>query len=118
MCKQRKHAGAGDGEQRHRLGEAVDRRAPFLVQQQQDRRDQRAGVADADPPDEVDDREAPGHRHVDAPDADALEQQIADACTACTIVSANAMAKPSHQPRGVRRVRMMELILSVTEPKV
>ena len=27
-------------------------------------------------------------------------------------------AKPSHQPRGVRRVSTMALILSVTEPKV
>ena len=51
--QQREEPGAGDGEERHRLGEAVDRRAPFLLQQQQDRRDQRAGVADADPPDEV-----------------------------------------------------------------
>ena len=56
---QREEPGAGDGEQRHRLGEAVDRRAPRLPEQQQDRRDQRAGVADADPPDEVDDVEAP-----------------------------------------------------------
>ncbi len=50
----------------------------FWCKQQQDGRDQRAGVADADPPHEVDDGEAPGHRDVDAPDADALEQQIAD----------------------------------------
>ena len=60
QVQQREQAGAGDGEERHRLGEAVDRRPPLLVQQQQDRRDQRAGVADADPPDEVDDGEAPG----------------------------------------------------------
>ncbi len=32
------------------------------LEQQQDRRDQRAGVADADPPDEVDDVEAPADR--------------------------------------------------------
>ena len=31
----------------------------------------RPGVADADPPDEVDDREPPHHRAVDAPDPDA-----------------------------------------------
>ena len=41
------------------------------LQQQQNRRDQRAGVADTDPPDEVDDGEAPADRDVDAPDADA-----------------------------------------------
>ena len=51
---------------------------PLLVQQQEDRRDQRAGVADADPPDEVDDREAPGHRDVDAPDADADVKEPGD----------------------------------------
>ena len=71
----REHPGAGHREQRHRLGEAVDRGAPLLAQQQQDRRDQRAGVADADPPDEVDDREAPADGDVDAPDPDAPEQQ-------------------------------------------
>ncbi len=69
-------AGAGDGEERHRLGEAVDRGAPLLAQQQQDGGDQRAGVADADPPDEVDDVEAPADGDVDAPDADAPEEQV------------------------------------------
>ena len=44
----------------------------FCWKQQQDGRDQRAGVADADPPDEVDDVEAPADRDVVAPDADAL----------------------------------------------
>ena len=98
QVQQREQPGAGDGEQRHRLGEAVDRRAPLLLQQQQDRRDQRAGVADADPPDEVDDREAPGDRDVDAPDADALDEQIGDRDHAAASTSANATPKPSHQP--------------------
>ena len=35
-----------------------------------------------------------------------------------TIASAKEMAKPIHQPRGVRRVRVMELIFSSTERKV
>ena len=48
------------------------------MQQQQDGGDQRAGVADADPPDEVDDREAPADRDVDAPDADADDEQVGD----------------------------------------
>src|ERR1043165_1450991 len=74
----RKDAGDAGGEERHCLGEAVDRRAPALAQQQQDRRDERAGVADADPPDEVGDGEAPGDRDVDAPDADAAHEEIAD----------------------------------------
>ena len=78
MCKQREHAGAGHGEQRHGFGEAVDGVAPGLLQQQQNGRDQRAGVADTDPPHEVDDGEAPGHRDVDAPDADAHQKQVGD----------------------------------------
>ena len=49
-----------------------------LLQQQQNGGDQRAGVADTDPPDEVDDGEAPADRDVDAPDADAPEKQVAD----------------------------------------
>ena len=35
-----------------------------------------------------------------------------------TITSANEMAKPIHQPRGVRRASVMELIFSVTERNV
>ena len=71
-----KNAGAGDREERHRLGEAVDRRAPLLPEQKQDGGDERAGVADADPPDEIDDREAPADRDVDAPDADARDEEL------------------------------------------
>jgi hypothetical protein len=76
--QQREHAGAADGEERHRFGESVDRGSPILPHQQQDRADKRPGVADADPPDEVDDRKPPRHGHVDAPDAHAARQQIAD----------------------------------------
>ena len=76
--QQRKHPGADHGEERHRLGEAVDGRAPFLEQQQQDGGDERAGMADADPPDEVGDGKAPGDRDVDAPNARPAIQQVAD----------------------------------------
>ena len=75
---EREDAGAHDREDRHGFGEPVDARSPLLVEQQEDGGDQRAGVADADPPHEVDDREAPGHRDVDAPDADAHVEQPAD----------------------------------------
>ncbi|MCG3160744.1 MAG: hypothetical protein JMDDDDMK_01819 [Acidobacteria bacterium] len=78
QVQQRKHSRAHHGEDCHRLGEAVDRGAPFLIQQQQDRRNQRARVPDPDPPDEIDDGESPRHRDVNAPDADALDQQISD----------------------------------------
>ena len=72
---EREHAGADHGKDGHRLGEAVDRISPLLLEEQQDCRDQRAGVADTDPPDEIDDGESPAHRDVEAPDADALEEQ-------------------------------------------
>jgi hypothetical protein len=68
----------GDCKKGHGLGESIDRRAPLLPQQQEDRRDQRAGVTDADPPDEVQDVEAPADRMVDAPDADAHQKEFAD----------------------------------------
>jgi hypothetical protein len=42
---------------------------------QEDGRDQRARVADADPPDEVDDVEAPAHGDVGPPQPDALEEE-------------------------------------------
>ena len=60
-----------DRENRHRLRRAPDGRAPMLPRQKQHRRNQRAGVRDADPPDEIDDVPAPRHRQVVAPDADA-----------------------------------------------
>ena len=36
------------------------------------------GVADTDPPHEIDDGEAPAYRDVDAPDADAEQEQVGD----------------------------------------
>ena len=114
----REEPGAGDGEQRHRLGEPVDRRPPRLLEQQQDRRDQRAGVADADPPDEVDDGEAPADRDVDAPDADALHQQIGDRDHQ-HVREREREQEPDPPARAAScGVRTIELILSVTEPNV
>ena len=60
-----------DREQRHRFGEAVERVAPVAAHQQQQRGDQRAGMADAEPPDVIVDGEGPVDRDVEAPDADA-----------------------------------------------
>ena len=71
----REHAGADHGKDGHGLGEAADRVAPSLLEEQQNRGDQRARVADADPPNEVDDRKSPAHRLRHAPDADALKEQ-------------------------------------------
>ena len=95
-----KISGAHDGEDRHRLGGAVDRRAPLLAEQEEDRRDQRAGVADADPEDEVDDRPAPADRVVQAPDADAFPEQPADRRRRSTPRSASETARKRYQPRG------------------
>ena len=72
---EREHAGADHGEDGHGLGEAADGVAPGLLEEQQNGGDQGAGVADTDPPDEVDDGEAPGHRLRDGPDANALEEE-------------------------------------------
>ena len=76
--QERKHARAGHGEERHGFGEAVDRRAPLLAQQQQNGGDERPGVANSDPPDEIDNREAPADGYIDAPDAHTFNQQIAN----------------------------------------
>ena len=72
---EREHAGADHGKDGHGLGKAVDGVAPLLLEEQQDGRDQRSGVADTDPPNEIDDGEAPAHGDVEAPDADTLEEQ-------------------------------------------
>ena len=72
--EERKESRLHDREQRHRLGEAVDRGAPFLLEEQEDRGDERAGVADPDPPDEVGDGERPGDGDVVAPHADACRR--------------------------------------------
>jgi len=76
--EERKERRRRDGEERHRLREPVDRRPPRLTEKQEDRGDERPGVADPDPPHEVGDREAPHHRAVDPPDADALEEEHGD----------------------------------------
>ena len=53
-----------------------------LAEEEEDGRDQRAGVADADPEDEVDDVEGPEDGAVVAPDADARVEGVADAAEA------------------------------------
>src|SRR5262249_28037878 len=75
---EREDAGASYREKSHRFRETVDGSAPLLIQQEQDGGNQRAGVADTDPPDEIDDRKAPANGNVDAPDADALDDEPGD----------------------------------------
>ena len=74
--KHGKDTGASHSEERHRLSEAIDGLAPRLVQQEQNCRDQRPGMADTDPPDEIDDVESPSNRNVDTPDSDTPSQQV------------------------------------------
>src|ERR1700727_3124083 len=74
----RVYASAYHSENRHRLCEAVDRVSPALFEQQQDCRDQRASVTDADPPHEVDNGETPGHWLRDAPDSNAFQEEPCD----------------------------------------
>jgi hypothetical protein len=47
--------GADDGENGHRFCSAVDARSPVLAEEEQNRRDERAGVTDTDPENEVHD---------------------------------------------------------------
>ncbi len=46
------------------------------MQQQQNCRDQRAGMANADPPDETGNGKTPGDGDIDAPNADAVANEI------------------------------------------
>ena len=80
--------------------------------QQQDHGDERARVADADPPHEVHDRKAPPHRVFDAPDTDALDQQLRDGQQQ-HVGERERKQKADHHP-GVVRVSTIALILSVT----
>ena len=75
----REDRGADDCENRHGLGGAIDRRAPLLTEQAQDRGDKRAGVADTDPEDEVDDVPRPVDRVGVAPHPDAGDDEVGDA---------------------------------------
>ncbi len=74
--QERKHACARHCEYSHRLGKTIDRIAPALPQQQQDCRYQRAGMADPDPPHEIGDGEAPGHRDLDTKNPHAFCKQV------------------------------------------
>ena len=52
----RERSGANDGEDGHRFGRPVDTRSPFLAAEKQDGGDQRPGMPDTNPENEVDDR--------------------------------------------------------------
>src|SRR5579872_333948 len=75
---ERKDTGASHGEKCHRLGKPIDGSAPLLVEQKENGGNKCTGVADTDPPHEIDDGEAPADGNVDAPDTHALQDQVAD----------------------------------------
>src|SRR5262249_35708805 len=70
--------GLHDGEDRHGFSKAVNGGAPALLEQKEDGRDQRSGVADTNPPHKVDNGKAPTGGYVDAPNSGASEKQIAE----------------------------------------
>ena len=74
----RVNAGTHDREERHCLGGAVDRGAPVLAEEEKDRGNERAGMADADPEDEIGDVPGPADGDVVAPDANAFIEQPGD----------------------------------------
>ena len=76
--EQRKHARTGDRKNRHGLSETVDPRYASPDGAGRGSQDEGPGMAHADPPDEIRDRECPPDRHVDAPDADAPVKQASD----------------------------------------
>src|SRR5712691_7561231 len=76
--KHRKQAGAGYRKQRHRFRKAIYRVTPRLPQKQKNCRNQSAGVTDSNPPNKIDDGEAPPHRDIHAPDAHTSHEQVAD----------------------------------------
>src|SRR6267142_1912601 len=75
---ERENTGAGHREKRHGLGKSIDGGAPLLIQQEKNRGDQRAGMPDTDPPDEIHDGEAPSDGDVNSPDASALGDEPAE----------------------------------------
>jgi hypothetical protein len=80
---------------------SVDARAPVLTEQEQDGGNERAGVADTDPEDEVNDRKAPRDRLIVTPHADAGQDQVHECNPGATPRSVRAIEKQkrTYHPR-------------------
>src|SRR5690349_8989655 len=102
--EQRKQAGANDREQGHGFGKPVNRGPPFLKEEKQDGGDERAGMSNADPPNEVRDGKAPGDRDVNSPNPRAAIKQVA-----------NCHAKDQEQREGGRKSDEPEFLMRVLE---
>ena len=77
--EQRKDSRAGNGKNRHRFSRAINGRSPFLPQQKQNCGDERTGVSDTDPPDEIGNVPGPAGGTIVAPDANAAGHQVGKA---------------------------------------
>ncbi len=85
----------GERENRDCLGATRDWSAPSRIRQAQNRGDQRAGVADADPENEIGNVESPEHRPVQAPHAKAVVHLITESKDAGqNHAAANAYGQP------------------------
>src|SRR4029078_5366614 len=72
------HTSLCDGEESHRFRKSIDRRSPLLTKQEKNRGNQCARVTDSDPPNKVEDVDAPRDRNVHAPKADTYKNQVDD----------------------------------------
>ena len=77
--EEREETGATDREDGHGLGGTIDGRAPLLAEEAENRRDQRTGVADADPEHEINDGPTPTHGRTQAPGASAGRDEVTEA---------------------------------------
>ncbi len=93
---------AHDREDGHRLRRAVDRRTPSLPEEEKDGRDERPGVADADPEHEVRDVPRPPTGTL-RPQMPIPSQNSHATATPSRLRSPRDGRKNSHQPIGVRR---------------
>jgi hypothetical protein len=114
---QREHAGADYGKDGHGLGEAADGVAPLLLEQQQNCRDERAGVADAYPPNKIDDGESPSDGDVKPQMPTPLRNSHVSAVNSM-MQRLPAKVKPKSQNRGVWGVSTMREMTLVTDLKV
>ena len=109
--------GANNREERHRFRRAIDRGAPFLAEQKQDRRNESAGVSDTDPENEVGDVPRPADRVIQSPGADAGGNLIAEAEQTEHRDRSTVIANATHHQRGAGFSTAPEMRL-VIQPKL
>ncbi len=72
----------------------------LLAEQKQNGGNQRAGVADADPPHEIDDGPTPHHRVLNSPDAHACGHEVENHRESKAIINVTLMPKADLPPSG------------------